>query len=269
MENRQNLPNFDRISIITGSILLLLMLIPFIPERRFTTEVSLPFFKLPITASWQGLIPILAAVLAAFGIEWLIEDHPMRSKVRFPLYWITPALTSLAISLPLNSLKPSAVWWLLFVLGAVTMILVLVSEYITLDPDDQRYEFASLALIAVMHALLIGITISLRLTTARLYLLVLVLAPAIYFVTLRALFLRSDRNYWPDWSLGITVAVSGLIIGLHYLPVNPAVFGIIVVGVTYALGALASGMIAGEKRWNLWLEPGIVTLVILIGALAV
>lgn len=269
MESSKRLPNFNRISIISGSILLLLSLTPFIPGSSTSFEVSLPFFNLAVNLSLRSLIPFFGAVLAALGMEWLIEDHPLRENVRFPLYWVIPALAVLAIGLPLNLVETSSFWWIMFVSGGIGLILVLYSEYITLDPADPFYDFASLTLIAIMHAMLLGIALSVRASGQRLYVLLIVILPAVFFVTLRALFLRSERRFWTEWSVGITVFIAGLVIGLHYLPIPAPAFAMIIAGTTYALGALASGIISGEHRWELWLEPGIVTLVILVGAIFV
>ena len=61
-----------------------------------------------------------------------------RIKIFFP-HLILPALTAAAIGFPLGLLKPGAEWWIILGLGSLLIVLVLLSEYISLEPTDIRY----------------------------------------------------------------------------------------------------------------------------------
>jgi len=141
---------------------------------------------------------------------------------------------------------------------------VLLSEYIVVDPDDDRFAPASVGLIAVSFALYLVLTIAIKGASVRLYAVLFAVAPTVFLIALRTLYLRCGGRWLYGWAFGITIVIGQAAVGLHYLPLSPLRFGLFLVGLTYALISLASGIEDPNERKNIWIEPAIM-LVILWG----
>ena len=108
--------------------------------------------------------------MAAAGMDWILNDHPHRKDKNLFPHLILPALTAAAIGFPLGLLKPGAEWWIILGLGSLLIVLVLLSEYISLEPTDIRYPLALMVLSGTSYSLLLILSIALRSAGIRLYL---------------------------------------------------------------------------------------------------
>jgi hypothetical protein len=265
----QHLPNMDRLSVLAATILLAYALLPFIqiPERNLVFQVLGVVFVFKINLS--TLIAVISAALAATGTTWLLHDHPspVGQKSSFTSqfqHWLLPALTAWVIGVPLNSLAVSLEWWAVFAFGGLLLVLVFVSEYIAVDPFDARHGPASVALTAVSYALTLILTIALVAAGSRLYVLLPALGVAIFFVTLHGLYLRLGGRWCFSWAAGITLATGQVAAALHYLPLTPLRYGLIILGLAYALASLAGSIEEGRPARSVWVEP-VIMLVALWG----
>jgi hypothetical protein len=257
VDEHQNLPDVNRLSVLAASILLVYALTPFLdfPDRSLSVQLPGFFFLLPLNV--YTLVAILVAVLAAAGASWLLNDHPRLGDQRTYQHWLLPALTAWAIGVPLQSLEVGLQWWAVFAFGGVLLVLVFVAEYIVVDIGDARQAPATVGLTAVSFALFLTLTIAMRASGVRLYLLLPALVPAIGMVSLRSLYLRLGGRWCWYWAVGIAVAVGQMALGLHYWPLLPLSFGLAITGPAYALTSLA-GAIEEGRGWNtLWIEPAL------------
>ncbi len=266
MATHQHLPDANRLSIISATILIAYASTPFINLPPRVISVQLPGFLFELQANFTTIISILVAILAAAGSDWLIQGHPhQEGKARLP-HWLLPALTAWSIGIPLTTLEAGPQWWVVFALGGLLFVLVLVAEYIVVDLNDIRHAPASVGLTAVAFALYLVLAISVRAAGMRLYLLILALAPTVFLVATRALFLRSGQ-WHAGWALGIALVVAQVATGLHYWPLKPLTFGLILVGLAYGLTSLAGNIEEGRPLSKIWQEP--VVMIVLIWGLAV
>jgi hypothetical protein len=255
MQLHRQLPDANRLSVVTATVLLAYALTPFVTLPDRFIALQLPGFLFEARLNFNTFVSILVAILAASGTDWLIQSHPqMKDKARLP-HWLIPALTASVIGVPLTTLGVGLEWWVVFALGGVLFVLVLVAEYIVVDPADTRHAPASIGLTAVSFALYLVLTISLRAAGMRLYTLVLALAPAIFLVCIRSLFLRSGGRWYLSWSIGIALVISQVAAGLHYWPLTPLQFGLVILGLAYGLTSLASGIEEGRAWRTVWIEP--------------
>jgi hypothetical protein len=291
-EAHQHLPNTERLSVLAASILLGYALLPFIkiPERSLVIQVVGAVFVFKV--NFSTVIAVISAALAAAGVSWLLRDHPhyqqnspmvdetysseevgffkrlgfsishnlffRRILVSFRSlfqHWLLPALTAWVIGVPLNLLAVGLQWWAVFAFGAVLLVLVLVAEYIAVDPYDTRHGLAAVGLTAVAYALFLILTIALAAAQTRLYILLPALGGAIFLVTLRNLFLRLSGSWCFGWSAGITLVIAQVATALHYWPISPLRFGLIILGLAYALASLAGSIEEGRPGRSLWAEP--------------
>lgn len=264
MQVQEHLPDTNRLSVVTAAIFLAYALIPFVNLPAQQVSIQLPGFLFQMELNFGTAVSILVAVLAATGTDWLIQGHPTAAGTARLPNWLLPALTAWVISVPLTTLEIGAQWWAVFVLGGILFFLVLVAEYIVADPDDARYAPASIGLIAVSFALYLILIVSVRAVEFRLYAMLFAISPTVFLVSLRALYLRSGGRWFYGWGVGIMLVVSQIAIGLHYLPLQPLRFGLILVGVTYGLVSLASGIEDQRGLRRIWIEPAVM-LVILWG----
>jgi len=264
MEAHEHLPDTQRLSVITATIFLAYALIPFVKIPGQQLSLQLPGFLFQVELNFGTIVSVLVALLAAAGTDWLIQSHPSAAGTARLPNWLLPALTAWVIGVPLTTLEIGIQWWAVFALGGVLFILVLVAEYIVVDPEDARHAPAGVGLIAVSFALYLVLTISIRAASLRLYAVLFAITPTVFLVTLRTLYLRCGSRWFYGWAAGITLVMGQVAVGLHYLPLSPLKFGLILVGLTYALISLASGIEDQRGGKMIWLEP-VVMLVIFWG----
>lgn len=262
MDEHRHLPDANRLSVLAATIMLAYALTPFIsfPERDL--GLQFPGFFLLLQFNLSTVTSVLVALLAASGADWLVQQHPHRSGRSMVPHWLLPALTAWVIGVPLTSLELGIEWWAVFAFGGMLLILVLVSEYIVLDPSDVRHGPASVGLTAVSFALFLVLSIAVRASGLRLYTLLVALVPAMFLVSLRTLYLQSGEKWHWGWAAVISLIVGQLAIGLHYLPLSPLVYSLLLLGLGYGLTSLAVA-VEENRSWRvLWVEPLVMTLAI-------
>jgi hypothetical protein len=144
-------------------------------------------------------------------------------------------------------------------------MLVLLAEYIVVDPEDVRHPPAAAGLTAVSFALYLALAVALRFGGVRLFLVLPALTLAAGLVSLRALHLRLHGR-WAFIPAGVIALIVGqLAAGLYYWPLTPVAYGLALLGPAYALTSLIGALEEGEPLSQALVEPGIV-LVLVWGA---
>lgn len=234
---------------------------------RQSVNIQLPGFLLAVDINLLTIVSLIVAVMAAAGCEWLINEHPFLEKSTRWYHWLIPAMTALVIGVPLDVLQVSTAWWGVFALGGILLGAVLLSEYISVDPSDIRSPLAIISLTAVSLGLFLTLVIALRGSGERLYLILAAIAPASFLVAARCLILRSADTWKPVWALGIAIVVTELAAGLYYLPLLPIQFGLILLGILFALITLAGNIEESRSSFRLWMEPAFLLLVFSVSGL--
>jgi hypothetical protein len=264
MHTHRHLPDTDRLSIITAMILLSYALASFIKLPSEGLSLQLPAFFLQLPLNIHTLVGVATAALAASGAQWLLSGHPIFTPRGSIPHLFIPALTAMIIGLPLSTLQASPYWWVVFAFGGMLFVLVLASEYIAMDSHDARHTFAGLALTTVSWALFLIVAISVRAAGMRFYLVLFTLFPTVFLVSLRTLNLRLGGVWCYFWALSIAVIIAQVALGLHYLPMTPLSYGLILLGFAYALTSLA-GSVIDKKPWRtLWVEPAVICAIMLL-----
>ena len=262
-----HLPKPGRLSTIVAGILLCYSFLPFMQVPARLISFSLFGILVSLQLNFFNLISLITGVMAAAGMDWILNDHPHRKdKILFP-HLILPALTAAAIGFPLGLLKPGAEWWIILGLGSLLIVLVLLSEYISLEPTDIRYPLALMVLSGTSYSILLILSIALRSAGIRLYLLLLLL-PAVYaFFSLRILNFRLGGPWRFQWSAVITLVVTQILIALYYWPLSPVRFGLILLGPAYAMIGIAASLEENPDPRNVYLEPLMVMAILWILAI--
>lgn len=257
-ERHRYMPDVDRLSILAAIILLAFAVARLINLPGRLLSMQLPGIYLAVEVNLQMLVSVLIAGLTAAGADWLIRDHPKFKKHSALQHWLLPALTALVMELPLFQLPFSPMWWVGFAFGGILLILVLVSEYIVVDPQDVRQPLAAAGLTAVSFALFLVLASALRFAVSRLFLALPALTAGAFLVSLRTLNLRlHDR--WLLLPAGLTaLVVAQIATAFHYWPLSPVSFGLALLGPAYALTTFFGNLAEGMPTRQAFLEPVIV-----------
>lgn len=256
------LPDPDRLSVLAATLLLAYTVTHFVVLPTRELEYQLPGIFLSVQLNANTLVSLIAAGLTASGADWLLRDHPALQGRSTIQHWLLPALTAWVIGIPLLQLPLGLVWWGVFGVGGVLLLLILVAEYIVVDPEDLRYFLASAALTAFSFALFLMLAIVLRSAGLRLFLVLPAVFLAAGLVSLRTLHLRSQGQWKFVEALVIALIVSQMAAALHYWHLPPISFGLAVLGPAYALTSLLNSLSDGESFWQALFEPGLVLLVV-------
>ena len=234
----RHMPDANRLSVLAAAVLLAYALAHLAETQRQFLSLNLFGIALTIPVNLTAASTLMAAGLTAAGMDWLLRGHPHYGGENTFQHWILPALTAFVVGLPLYNLPPGAGWWLSFGLGGVLLLLVFLAEYIALDTADVRYPAASAGLVALSYVLFLILTTTLSFSNSRLAMVALAVFPSAGLVALRALRLRSGQ--WAfAWALGIGLILTQLAATLHYWPLRPLQYGLILLGSLYALTELA------------------------------
>ena len=266
MKEREYLPNIDHLSVITAMILLAYALTAFIQFPPRTVNIQLPGFLLSFEFNFMTIISLVVAVMAAAGADWLIGEHPHLLGERRFHHWMIPAFTALVISVPLNSLRVSPSWWVVFALGGALLMGVFIAEYISVDPTDIRFPVARVSLSAMSFALFLFLLIAVRGAGLRLYLVLAIVLPAAALVTAKTLHLRLG-GWSLAWTGGISLVVLQMSTVLFYLPFKPLQYGLLLIGLTYGLINLAGSIEEKRSPKVIWIEP--LLLMLIFGVFAI
>lgn len=262
MNEHQYLPDPNRLSVISSTILLVYASGLFIQIPAGDIHLQLPGIYIVIPLRFGALLSLLAGILAAVGTEWLLQDHPERGDQPVWHHALLPALTALVIGVPLNTISPGAQWWVVFGLGSALLVIVFAAEFVVVDLSDANHALAAMILTAISFALALVISITLKAAGTRVYLFLPVLLITLGLVSLRTLYLRLGGRWCFVWSAGIALSTGQIALGLHYLPIRPLPYGLLLLGLVYALTAVA-GAIEEKRSWRtIWIEPVIMMVII-------
>jgi hypothetical protein len=267
VEERHILPDINRLSVLTATIMLAYALTRYVNIEPINLGFKFLGVLLSFQIDFKTIVSALVAALAATGSDWLLRDHPAllgsgrgwRSTLQ---HWILPALTAWVIGVPLNTLATSPEWWIVFGMGGVLLVLVFIAEYSVADVADIRHPAATVGLTALSFALYLILSIAVRSADFRLYLMLPALALAVWLVSLRTLYLRLGGKWLFAWATVIAVVVGQTAMALHYWPVSPIRFGLILLGPSYALTSLVGGLEEGRPVQSWLIEPGVMLLLL-------
>jgi hypothetical protein len=259
--SEKNLPNIETLSVLSAMIVLAYTLARFIDFPSWQFSSQLPGLYIELNIDVNLITSILVAGLTATGANFLVSSHPAAQRKYNLEHAILPALTALAIGIPLSGVPMGLGWWVGLIGGATLLVLVLIAEYIAVDPADLRLPLASAALSAVSFALFLVFAAALRAGGVRLLFNVPALALAGWLVSLRVTNLRLHGE-WTIYESGIIAFVIGQVTAaFNYWPLTPITFGLLVLGPSYALVSLFCNLIEEKPFRQAIFEPAISLLI--------
>ncbi|MCP4142495.1 MAG: hypothetical protein GY755_19830 [Chloroflexi bacterium] len=255
MDTNRHIPDTNRISVLTATVLLAFALIRLLPDAVYTIAFQAFIWVIRFDVDLRLVVIVLASGLTATGVDWLLKSHPMMEGKSTLEHWLVPMLTALVLGMPLYLLPDGALWWVGFGFGGVLLVLVFWAEYVVVSPGDTNYPAAMLVLTVVSFSLYLILAIALRYADIRLFMLLPALFLATLFASSRALYLRLGGEWKIAWAMGIALVGIQLAAGLHYWDLSPVRYGIFLLAPLYALTNLAAALLDGVPLRRALVEP--------------
>lgn len=262
-----SLPDINKLAIVSAAIILAFALTQLVSFPAQMLSFTLFGIRLDFPLDFNTIITGLTALLAAAGMDWLLQSHSQRgrddnrlTKVR---HWILPVLTAIVIGVALNSFSGSLLWWIGFLLGSGILVAVFIAEYNVYASDRGTHPLAKIGLTGLSFALYLLLSIAVYAANIRLYIRLPLLGLGAVMVVSRTLFLQLGR--WETiWSLVISLVVTEVAAGFHYLPVSALQFGLIQVGMAYGLTSVLTGLKESRRGIALWGVPFLVLVALIL-----
>jgi hypothetical protein len=261
----QNLPNIDHLSVLSAMIVLAYTLARFIDLPSWQISSQLPGLYIEFNINVNMITALLVACMTAAGANWLMRDHPAARGKHSLEHAILPALTALVIGIPLGGVPVGLGWWVGLISGAFILVLVLIAEYVAVDPEDIRLPLASAALSAVSFALFLVLAGALRAGGVRLLYNIPALVVAAWLVSLRVTNLRLHGEWTIYESAIIAFVIGQITAAFNYWPLTPITFGLVLLGPSYALISLFCNLIEEKPFRKVIFEP-IISILVAWGA---
>lgn len=250
-------------SLLTAVILLAYALARYIDLPAREISLQLPGIFLSISINIRTGVTLLSALITASGADWLFRSHPEIGQTPTYEHWLLPALTAWVIGIPLFQIPIGLTWWFGFFFAGVMLVSVLIAEYITIDLDDIRYSVAASGLTALSFGLFLTLVISLRFSGYRLFLVLPAVTIAAWLVCLRTHFIRNHRSTALLYASIVAIITSQLTAAMHYLPISPISYGLLLLSPTYAFTSFFENILDGDPIRQAAMEPSIVFAIIL------
>ncbi|HJS18247.1 MAG TPA: hypothetical protein VJ785_05850 [Anaerolineales bacterium] len=259
MNEQKYLPASDQLGVLTSSILLAYALSRLIQTPDFNLAIQLQGFYLPLPLNMATAMSLLTAGLTATGMDWLLRGHPALNNRPTFQWWILPTLTTFVVGALLATLPDGRSWWIGFAVSGAFIFFVFLAEYIVVDADAPYYASAMAGLTAVSYTLFFILAVALRYSEVRLYILIPTIFLAAGLASLRIMHLRFSGRWEYAWSAGIAFVCIQIAAGLHYWPLSPIQFGLMLVGPLYGLTNLAANLGEDQPARRAALEPAVAT----------
>ena len=253
--SQTHFPDGDRLSVVTAMLAVALLSGYFI-HLPGEEEILLQFswLVLPIHITVANTLAVLIAALTVAGTDWVLSDHPSLGKRSTAPSWLLPALTAWVLEVLLQHLPLGAMWWVTLFGGLAIWLAVLVAEYIVVDGEDARYPLAAAVLNGLGFLLFFLLVVAVRSSGLRLFFTAPMLGLAAGIVALRTLNLQLHGLWRPVETVFVMAIVTQFAAALHYLPIPPVAFGLILTAITYAstvfLGRLLEDLPPAQALWE-------------------
>ena len=242
VERQSSLPEPGRIGVLTSAILLAFALTRLLPSTAVDLRFTIGDFFLVYPVNLTNILTVFAAGLTATGMDWLLHSHPALGNRRTVEHWLLPMLTTFVIGVPLGLLPNGPTWWTTFAIGGGVLVVVFMAEYVAVDPAVPSYATSTALLTALSFAIYLILLTAIDSSAPRLILMVPAVTVTSGLVSLRALRLRLHGRWEYLWAGGIALVSTQLAAALHYWPLAPIQFGLILFGPLYALTSLAGNL---------------------------
>jgi hypothetical protein len=258
MQSRASMPDFERLSIVTATIMLAFALTQLVSFPELSLSFTFLGIVIDLFFDFSTAIIVLTVLMAAAGMDWLLQAHPEKNRYLnrwvYVRHWIVPVMTSIVIGIALNTFSGELTWWVFYLLGSMLLFAVFVAEYNVVTTEENRNPLATVGLTALSFVLYLLLAVAVFSAEIRLYIRLPLLGIGAMMVISRALFLRLGQ--WHTlWAFVASLIIAEIVVGFNYLPLMPMQLGLLLVGLAYALTSIITAVQEARRSWAFWGEP--------------
>ncbi|MGH2605378.1 MAG: DUF5656 family protein, partial [Anaerolineales bacterium] len=217
----------------------------------------------------RSVMVLLATALAVSGGDSVVRAHPAAGR-GLGQAWIVPGLAALAFGDALARIPLSAGWWFGLAVATATVLAAIALEFVLVDPSDPRTQPAVAALSGVALLALAAFFFDLRASGSR----AVFLTPLVFAASAAVVgrVLAAGPSGWPGarYPLAVGAIAGQLAFALHYWPLHPIQFALLLTLSAYLGLVFVRELRAGDLRPGTALElgglaAGVFGLVLLLG----
>jgi len=228
--------------VLIASVLLTFALTRLVESPELTLRLTLPGFYFELPVGLGTLLSLMAAGVAASGMDWLLSGHPGLKGRSALEHGLLPALVTLVMAAPLALLPAGPSWWIGFGICGLLLAGVVLAEHAAVDPSSPRFALARSGLTALAYALFLMLVIALRLSGLRMILLIPPIFITAMVISLRVMHLDGYDRWDFPWALGIGLICAQLGGALRYWPLTPLQYGLVLLGPLCALTTMSANI---------------------------
>lgn len=226
-----------------------------------TLAIQLAGVYLPLLINTNTIVAVLVSGLTAAGADWLLRGEPVLAGQSTARHWLLPAMTAWVLSLTLANLQFDLSWWIAFAGAAGLILAILLAEFSSSSKENRFYNVATIALNALTYGLFLILAITVRGSALRLYLAFPAIAVGSFLAATRVQLLQENAEWRPMQMGAITFILAQIAAALHYLPISALGYGLILLGLLFALNHYINALNLGVEPRLAIREP-IITLAI-------
>jgi hypothetical protein len=256
----ERLPSLNRVRLSTLAAIVLLafslLRLIALPTVRIQVDVFGLLVQLDLDTPAVFLTLIAALVIA--GTDWLIAGHPkLGPRSRAFEHWVIPGLATLGLGVILSRI-PSGIPLLLGLpLTDVLLALVLAAEFIVVDRQAPRFDWASLLIRVLAYLLLTGVLFAITATDLRAIFAVPFVFAACSAMIWRLQVMEPEPMHARLDALLIGAVVAQLAWAFHYWPIAPLRESLVLALVVYLCEGMTRLLRRGELTQRRALEYGL------------
>lgn len=227
-------PEGEKFNMLMASLCLVILMSRYVELPTWSLEMPLLGLHINFTLASTTFILFIIAAITTSGVYWFFSQSAVPSKEIWR-HLLLPALTALVIQLPLYIIPAGATFWFVYFSGCFLLTLVIFIEYLTTNPESNYYPWAALLLRALSFGFYLSMITLLRVSGVRLFILLPTIGISTFLVSLRTLNLFVPSQRFTLQALTVSWCATQLAAALHYLPLSPVQFGLLLLGAVYAL----------------------------------
>ncbi|NPA06928.1 MAG: hypothetical protein GXO54_05935 [Chloroflexi bacterium] len=204
-----------------------------------------------IHISPQSLLILILAALGLTGTDWVLRDHPAYPSLRSRGLWhaLLPTFALDALATLIRDWPMGWTWLFVLLFGLVSVLVILIAEFIVVDPQDPRALWANWALQAMGYGLFFLFTLGLYQGRWPLLARPFLLAVAAWFIGHRLWALQAPRaSLGPEgFTLALLAAHWGWALSLlREVGLAPAGASLLLLAAVYGWTQVVMGLLQGH-----------------------
>jgi hypothetical protein len=267
----ERLPSLNRVrlSTLAAIVLLAFSLLRLIALPTVRIQLDVLGLLVQLDLDTPAVFLTLTAAVVIAGTDWLIAGHPKLGVRSLTVeHWVVPGLATLGLGVILSRIPSGLPLLLGLPLTDVLLALVLAAEFIVVDRNDPRFDWASLLIRVLAYLLLTGVLFAITATDLRGIFAIPFVFAASSAMVWRLLIMEPDAASPRLDAVLIGAVVAQLAWAFHYWPIAPLRESLILALVAYLGEGMSRSLRRGELSQRRALEFGLLA-AFCLGALTV